>query len=134
VWQLSFFVAPDGSLDPPSRSWCISLSLLETSPPIDIDSYLFISEVKVPQLPNSPNPKWISIGLKGKLEAARDFFHQGGKIVVALDGSLAGPGVSLRQGWAEYSLFSMSFSDTFLFRNSPYISADGKLRARFEVR
>jgi hypothetical protein len=53
--------------------------------------------------------------------------------VVALEESLAGS--NLQYGWVEYNLFSMNLSDSLsLFRNSPYIASDEKLRVRFEAR
>jgi len=135
MWQLSFFVAPDsGSASQPSRSWCISLSLLETSPSIFLESYLVISEAKIPPLPNSPSATsiqtWlksldrlkdpaISIRLKGQLEAHRSFFYRESEIVVALNGSLVGQGENLRYGWVEYSLFSTNFSDTLPLQEQP---------------
>lgn len=54
--------------------------------------------------------------------------------MVALEESLAGS--NLQYGWAEYSFFlSTNLSDSSsLFRNSPYIASDEKLRVRFEAR
>jgi hypothetical protein len=133
---------------------------METSPPTYIDSRLVISEAKS-SLPNSPssteppspkrspsspfrtssnplskpkNPE-ISIRLKSReqLESARDRHHRGKKIVVALEESLAGS--NLQYGWVEYSLLSIKLSDFLsLFRNTPYIASDEKLRVRFEAR
>jgi len=163
MWRLSFFVArePRHPGDPPAGSWCISLSLLETSPPTYIDSRLIISEAKSSQLPNSPssteppspkrgpvspfrtssnpltkpkNPP-ISIRLKSRdqLEASRDHHHHRRRIIVALEQSLAGS--NLQYGWVESGLCSMNSTDALsLFRNSPYIASDEKLRVRFEAR
>jgi hypothetical protein len=135
MWRLSFFLAPDsGSTNQPSRSWCISLSLLETSPSIFLDSYLVISEAKIPPLPNSQSATsiqtWLNsldrledpaipIRLKGQLEASQSFFNGGREIVVPLNGSLVGRGENLRYGWVEYSLFSMNFSDTLSLQEQP---------------
>jgi len=49
MWQLRFFIAQDNRYDriregPQPGSWCISLSLLENSPPTCIDSRLIIPE------------------------------------------------------------------------------------------
>ena len=49
MWRLEFSIAPDkgyGECRP--GSWCISLSLLETSPPTWIDSRLIIPEATSP--------------------------------------------------------------------------------------
>ena len=135
MWRLSFFVAPDsGTISQPSRSWCISLSLLETSPSIVLESYLVVSKAKIPPLPNSSSATsiqtWLNslgtlqnpaiyIRLKGKLEAHRNFFERESEIVVALNGSLVGCGEKLRDGWVEYSLFSMNFSDTLPLQEQP---------------
>jgi len=140
MWRLSFFIAGEHKLsnDPPSGSWCISLSLLETSPPTYIDSRLVIFEAKSSQPANSPSsteppspnrghsspfrtpsnkPKisTISIRLKSReqLEVARQH-NSGRRIVVALEESLAGSNLQ--------------------YGNSPYIGPDEKLRVRFEAR
>lgn len=53
--------------------------------------------------------------------------------MIALEESLAGS--NLQYGWVDHSLFSMNFFDILsLFRNSPYIASDEKLRVRFEAR
>ncbi|KAF8963166.1 hypothetical protein BDZ97DRAFT_1822112 [Flammula alnicola] len=59
MWRLAFFIAPEPrthGVDPPTGSWCISLSLVETSPPTFVNSRLLISEAKSPQTPTSPVP------------------------------------------------------------------------------
>ena len=45
LWHLSLFIIPDDVwYGPPPGSWCISLSLLEPSPPTWFNSHLYIRE------------------------------------------------------------------------------------------
>ncbi|KAF9483183.1 hypothetical protein BDN70DRAFT_800170 [Pholiota conissans] len=154
MWSLVFFVAsePQGrgffppeprdrnhNGDPPVGSWCIRLSLLETSPPTFVDSRLVISAPNPegpvsPASPPPPSPKSavsgfrlpsktpkkkevseVSIRLtsRDQLQAARNG-SPGKSIVLPLETSASGA--------------------TLQYGNSPFIGADEKLRARFEAR
>ena len=147
MWGLSFFVAPQPRHlgDPPSGSWCISLSLMETSPPTYINSRLVISAVQSSPLPNSssstdpPSPKRgpsspfrtssnplnkpknpdISIRLKSReqLEVARGRHYSGRQIVIALEESLAGS--NLQYGWVEQSFLYELFWHLISFQEQP---------------
>lgn len=49
MWKLEFLIAPENGYDKcRPGSWCISLSLLETSPPTWIDSRIIIPEATPP--------------------------------------------------------------------------------------
>lgn len=63
MWRLAFFIAPEPrryrtSVEPRVGSWCISLSLIETSPPTYVQARLLIPEAKSPSVnletPESP--------------------------------------------------------------------------------
>lgn len=133
MWRLSFFVAPerDDTRKIPLGSWCISLSLLETSPPTYINSHLVMSKAKGPLSPThgpsslmptssnslrKPENPAIYIKLVGELEAAQNCFNQG-KIVVALIGSLAG--ANFQYEWVENSIFSMNLVDMLSLQEQP---------------
>ncbi|KAF8161651.1 hypothetical protein B0H34DRAFT_796403 [Crassisporium funariophilum] len=142
MWRLAFVIIPESNghrngLSP--GSWCITLGLLETSPPTCIDSRLLIAEAAT-SLPkasdllddstpppttrqspfrrpsNTPKPKpTISLRLQSseQLEAPRRG-QAGRQIVVSLQDSLMG--ANLQYG------------------NNPYVGPDEKLRARLEAR
>ena len=59
MWRLEFLIAPENGFDScRPGSWCISLSLLETSPPTWIDSRLIIPEATPPSADHhSDQPK-----------------------------------------------------------------------------
>lgn len=140
MWKLEFSIA-NGSqhADPRPGSWCISLSLLENSPPAWIDSRLLVQEpdttspipspdTKSPTSPgrsaSSPfvfgasRPKTkptISIRLKSTEQLFAPRPHQAqSKVVVSLEDSLMGSSLQ--------------------YAGSSYIAADEKLRARLEAR
>ncbi|CAA7263067.1 unnamed protein product [Cyclocybe aegerita] len=140
MWRLAFFIAPESPYrgsDPRAGSWCISLSLIENSPPTFLDSQLLIDEAKtdppdsaslkepsspprsgfrLPASPIQPKPKsTITLRLKSneQLEVAGRY-NSGKNIVISLEDSLMG--ANLQYG------------------NNPYIGSDEKLRGRLEAR
>jgi hypothetical protein len=114
MWQLTFSIAQDSSRErgaPRPGSWCISLSLLENSPPTWVDSRLIIPEpiLSASSLPASPcstslldraKTKWkpkptITIRLKPPQQLAppplgRHNHQQTTSVVVPLEDSLMG--------------------------------------------
>jgi len=139
LWRLSFFVAGEHRYhyDPPTGSWCISLALLENSPPTYIDSQVVIpiAQANSPPTspPQSPPPSrtrspvaahkrkssdlkpTISLRLSSNDQLESPGKYDGGKkIIVGLDNSLMGAKLQ--------------------YANNPYVGSDEKLRARFEAR
>lgn len=140
MWKLEFSIA-NGSqhADPRPGSWCISLSLLENSPPAWIDSRLLVQEPDTTSPIPSPDTKsptspgrsasspfvfgasrprtkpTISIRLKSTQQLFAPRPHQAqSKVVVSLEDSLMGSSLQ--------------------YAGSSYIAADEKLRARLEAR
>ncbi|KAF8963168.1 hypothetical protein BDZ97DRAFT_2076051 [Flammula alnicola] len=141
MWQLAFFIAPGFKaygIDPAAGSWCISLSLLETSPPTFIDSKFLIPEATPPETPKSPvrpeppsspcggvdhvpsntsedkPPLWLRL-------QSRDCQLQAGRVDI--------PGMSAVLA-SEYHLSGANIQ----FGNGKYIQPDEKLRGRLEAR
>ena len=78
MWKLAFYIAQDGGdrNAPRPGSWCISLSLVENSPPTRIDSRLIIPDPSAPVYPfptsaSSPNMSPISTSSPPLLERAK---------------------------------------------------------------
>ncbi|KAJ3503005.1 hypothetical protein NLJ89_g8628 [Agrocybe chaxingu] len=127
MWRLAFYIEPEPKYQgfgPRPGSWCISLSLIESSPPTFLDSQLLIDEAKIDppdaasmKEPSSqPKPKsTISLRMKSneQLEVAGRY-NSGKNIVVSLEDNLMG--ANLQYG------------------NNPYIGPDEKLRGRLEAR
>ncbi|KAF9445949.1 hypothetical protein P691DRAFT_762050 [Macrolepiota fuliginosa MF-IS2] len=126
MWRLRFFVVPeDGTPKSGTRqgSWCLSLSLMEHSPPTWVDSRLMISDpvlVDGKTTPSSsnrqPKPKpTISMRLKS---------------TQPLSPSRANNSVTDVTIAFEDSLMATSLQ----YNGSSYIAADETLRAQFEAR
>lgn len=135
MWKLEFSIANDYQAHPRPGSWCISLSLLENSPPCWIDSRLLVQEpdttppipspdTKSPTSPGrSPSSPFVfGVGrLKAKptisirLKSTQQLFASSqSKVVVSLEDSLMGSSLQ--------------------YAGSSYIAADEQLRARLEAR
>ncbi|KAK0223584.1 hypothetical protein IW262DRAFT_1458635 [Armillaria fumosa] len=120
MWRLSFFVsAQDRRRSPRRGSWCVGLSLMESSLPTWVDSRLVIQDhpVIVEEEQARPKPA-ISLRIKspGELVPTNAFAHahQTKQIVVSLDESIMG--------------------QTLQFGGTSYIASDEVLRARLETR
>ncbi|KAF9555361.1 hypothetical protein CPC08DRAFT_642960 [Agrocybe pediades] len=140
LWKLLFFVTTEprtiGSKEVNAGSWCISLSLLEISPPTYLQARLLVLEADeptttAPSNPTSPtsSPFWSVAGRTAptsttkfidlssnqeQLEPGTGRRNSGRSVMVCLDDSVIGP--------------------NFQYGNNPYIGADEKLRVRLEAR
>ncbi|KAK0485012.1 hypothetical protein IW261DRAFT_872601 [Armillaria novae-zelandiae] len=111
MWRLSFFVSAQNRPRSPRRgSWCVGLSLMDSSPPTWVDSRLVIQD-------QHEKPA-ISLRIKspGELVPTNTVAHahQTKQIVVSLDESIMG--------------------QTLQFGGTSYIASDEVLRARLETR
>lgn len=103
MWGLEFFIAPE-------NSWCVALSLLETSPPTWINARLIIPEA----IPPSTKPKPIELKLRSNA-------HQG---------QLQAP----RRNKIEVMLQDSSMGANLQYGKNPYVASDETLRGRLEAR
>ncbi|KAK0451452.1 hypothetical protein EV421DRAFT_1703200, partial [Armillaria borealis] len=122
LWRLSFFASSqDRPRSPRWGSWCVGLSLMESSPPTWVDSRLIIQDQPVQDVideeQSKPKPT-ISLRIKspGELVPMNAFTHvnQTKQIVVSLEESIMG--------------------QTQQFGGTSYIASDEVLRARLETR
>jgi len=138
LWRLEFSIVPEHGYHRRCRpgSWCISLYLLESSPPTWIDSRLIIPEAIQPsndhhsdhvnssvsalsrfQLPFiSSKSKPIELRLKSRkqLEASRRSGWYSNRVIVMLQDSQRGANLQ--------------------YRKNPYVGSDETLRGRLEAR
>ncbi|SJL10017.1 uncharacterized protein ARMOST_13399 [Armillaria ostoyae] len=122
MWRLSFFVSSQDRHRSPRRgSWCVGLSLMESSPPTWVDSRLIIQDQPVQDVKDEEQSKQkptISLKIKspGELVPMNAFAHvnQTKQIVVSLEESIMG--------------------QTLQFGGTSYIASDEVLRARLETR
>jgi len=155
---MTFFVAradPTKIGAPPEGSWCISLSLQESSPPTHLDSRLLISEASIPNLsPSRTSSPESSPALEfpsSSLSSPHSPFqpHIPGNLL-SLKLSKAKPTIFIRlktstrqlqaaakssPGYQIVEPFEKSLTASKLqYSNNPYIGPDESLRARFEAR
>ncbi|KAK0194140.1 hypothetical protein F5146DRAFT_1134910 [Armillaria mellea] len=119
MWRLSFFVS---SRDRPRRprrgSWCVGLSLMESSPPTWVDSRLIIQDQPAIEEEQSKPKPAISLRIKSPAElvpmTAFARVNQTKQIVVLLEESIMGQNLQ--------------------FGGTSYIASDEVLRMRLETR
>ncbi|KAK0446087.1 hypothetical protein EV421DRAFT_247945 [Armillaria borealis] len=122
LWRLSFFVSSQDRPRSPRRgSWCVGLSLMESSPPTWVDSRLIIQDQPVQDVIDEEQSKQkptISLRIKspGELVPTNAFAraNQTKQIVVSLEESIMG--------------------QTLQFGGTSYIANDEVLRVRLETR
>jgi hypothetical protein len=140
LWCFTFLVAPEPktSSAPPAGSWCISLSLQETSPPAHVDSRLLILEappnpsIPVSQ-PDTPPSSALSFGASPTRLTKRT--KPKAVIVVRLQTSTQQLETHGKHSRGYRILESLeNVAAKLQYANNPYIGSDEKLRARFEAR
>lgn len=134
LWCLNFLVASEPNMS--AGSWCISLSLQESSPPTHVDSRLLILEA-VPS-PSSPvsqpdTPPSSAFGSFPSRSTKRS--KSKAVIIVRLQTSTQQLESSGKHSRCHQILEPLENEAIKLqYTNNPYIGADEKLRARFEAR
>ncbi|RDB20722.1 hypothetical protein Hypma_012160 [Hypsizygus marmoreus] len=136
MWRLAFSIAQENQIHGPRQgSWCITLSLLENSPPTWIDSRLIVSE---PALDSSASPRLaVSPSL---LDKARGRPPPKATIVIRLKSpqQLVAPPIA-RRSHKQITSIVASLEDSVLgsslqYAGTSYIAPDEKLRVRLEAR
>ncbi|PPQ94817.1 hypothetical protein CVT25_007454 [Psilocybe cyanescens] len=153
MWRLAFFIAPEPrryrtSVEPRVGSWCISLSLIETSPPTYVQARLLIPEAKSPsanlEAPESPGsstndppssspffrlPKSLSYSEPNSKNAISILLKSNEQIEAATGSRRNSAGKSI-----VVSLEESTMGANLQYGNNPYIGPDEKLRGRLEAR
>jgi len=141
LWCLNFLVASETNSmysGPPAGSWCISLSLQESSPPTHVDSRLLILEaLSSPSNPVSQPDTPPSSAISFSLSPSRSTKRSKSKavIIVRLQTSIQQL-ESPRKHSRGYQILEPLENEAIKlqYTNNPYIGSDEKLRARFEAR
>ncbi|KAJ3561838.1 hypothetical protein NP233_g9949 [Leucocoprinus birnbaumii] len=120
MWKLAFFVVPENGDARSGRrpgSWCVSLSLMEHSPPTWVDSRVLIADPYQPATTKSKPKPTISMRLKSPRPLTAPPYR-------------GADGVTEVMVTFEDNLMASSLQ----YSQSSYILPDEKLRARFEAR
>ncbi|KAF9524749.1 hypothetical protein CPB83DRAFT_773328 [Crepidotus variabilis] len=154
MWKLAFYIAPPPKWhsDPVEGSWCISISLLENSPPTFLDSQILIRVV--PETAASPLPSPSQLVTQGEspstLPPTSPLSQFSSALLSSTRPSRPDPTISLRLKTSHEQLEApgkrtpgknvMVTLETSLlasklqYSNNPYIGPDEKLRGRLEAR
>lgn len=155
MWNLAFYIAPPpkSHTDPVEGSWCVSISLLESSPPTFLDSQILIqvvpevspSPIPLPSIllsgsetPTTPIPPTSPLSqLSGAFRPAKSS-RADSNISIRLKTSsheqLEAPGKRTSGNKVMVTLEKSALSAKLQYSNNPYIGSDEKLRGRLEAR
>ncbi|XP_006460566.1 hypothetical protein AGABI2DRAFT_203651 [Agaricus bisporus var. bisporus H97] len=120
MWQLRFFVEPEDSRAQGRRpgSWCVSLSLMEHSPPTWIDSQLLIAEPRILKDGKSSKRKpTITMRLSSTSPLTPRSTYRGAGITEVV-----------------VTFEDIPMATSLQYSESSYIALDEKLRGRLEAR
>ncbi|GLB38069.1 hypothetical protein LshimejAT787_0411200 [Lyophyllum shimeji] len=139
MWRLEFSVVEKAQHNGPRQgSWCISLSLLENSPPTWVDSRLIIPEPTPTTVESPPQPS-TSPASPSLLDRVKAQPKPKPTIVIRLKSSQQLVTPSAYQSHRECAAIVVSLEDSMMgsslqYAGTSYIAPDETLRARLEAR
>lgn len=132
MWKLVFFIAQDHRDGPRPGSWCISLSLLENSPPTWIDSRLII-----PEPAPAVSPELSPLSTSSPLRRAKTKLKPKPTIIIRLKSSqqlvAASTPSRVQATSVVVSLEDSMMGSGLQYTGTSYIALDETLRARLEA-